>query len=46
LKTYSDGNVTISVSRNNAGTFSMLAAICIGCPLPLPVMLNRPMQAP
>lgn len=46
LKTYSDGSVTTSVSRNSAGTLSMLAGTCMYEPLPLPVSANSPMHSP
>jgi hypothetical protein len=46
LNTYSDGNVTASVSRNSAGTLIALAMICRQSLLPLPVMANAPMHAP
>ena len=46
LKTYKDGMVTISVKRNSSGTLTMLATICICCPLPVLVSENTPMHAP
>jgi hypothetical protein len=42
----SDGHVTISVSTNSAGTFTLDASTCMPAPEPWPVTANNPMHAP